>query len=92
MSARILHDLAPAGATAGPVLAHWWTLDFTGLLAELAQRFKSDVPYRYRETWATWLASQRLAYEGHTATITRAQAELDGYVARLFGEQAALSH
>lgn len=85
VSARILHDLAPAGATAGPVLEQWWTLDFAGLLAELAQRFKSDLPYRYRETWMAWLATQRLAHEGHTATIARTQAEIDQYVAGLFG-------
>lgn len=85
VSARILHDLAPAGATAGPVLEQWWALDFAGLLAELARRFNSDVPYRYRETWAAWLATQRLAHEGHTTTITRTQIELDQYVARLSG-------
>ena len=84
VTARILHDLAPAGATAGPLLAHWWALDFAGLLAELAQRFKSDLPYRYRDTWAAWFATQRLAYESHTSMIARMQAELDQSVKQLF--------
>ena len=76
-SIRVLRDLAPAGAIAGPRLAEWWQLSFEDFLVELAHRFKSDVPFRYRDGWRDHLRDQRVARQVCDAAIARAEDEID---------------
>lgn len=80
---RILRDLAPMGATLGPRLERWWELSFIAFLDELERRFKSDVPFRYREGWQRMLNEQRRAHFSLDAAISQLEAELDDMVERL---------
>lgn len=80
---NIMRDLAPPGATAGPTLAQWWLLSFDAFLAELARRFRGDVPFRYRDGWRDMLNEQRIAHQIHTAEIARLEELLDALVAGL---------
>ena len=80
---NIMRDLAPPGATAGPLLAQWWQLSFEAFLAELARRFRGDVPFRYRDGWRTMLNEQRVAHQVHSAKIAHLEAQLDEVVVGL---------
>lgn len=80
MLLKIMRDLAPPGATPGPLLARWWELSFEEFLAELARRFRGDVPFRYRDGWRDMLNEQRSAHITVGATIAITQVDLDTVV------------
>ncbi|MBC8160122.1 MAG: hypothetical protein H7Z42_02800 [Roseiflexaceae bacterium] len=74
---KIMRDLAPAGATAGPRLLQWWQLSFEEFLSELAHRFKGDVPFRYREGWQQYLNEQRRAHFASQGGIAQLEEQLN---------------
>jgi hypothetical protein len=81
---RLLADLGAPGRPLNQRLTAWWTLDFSGLRAEVQKVFRRDIPLRERDDWEAWLAEQQAAHARHTAEIVRLETDLNARAAALF--------
>ncbi len=94
--ARRIHDLLPspppkgAQITLGEALSHWWLLaDFKAFQAEVAKRFKADIPLKDRNDWEQWFTTERTRIHQLSANIAATERSIDEVVYTLFGLDAA---
>ncbi len=94
--ARRIHDLLPspppkgAQTTLGEALSHWWLLaDFKAFQAEVAKRFKADIPLKDRNDWEQWFSAERIRIQQLSANIAAVERSIDEMVYTLFGLGAA---
>lgn len=62
----------------------WPTLNFSGLRARLAKRWKIEIPVRERDEWERYFNARKAEVEALSARIADAEAEINDRVYRLF--------
>ena len=90
--ARRILDLLPrpppkgAQTTLGDKLSQWWLLeDFRAFSAEVAKRFKTDIPLRERGDWESLFKEQRVRVQQLSANVAAVERSIDAVVYELFG-------
>lgn len=90
--ARRILDLLPnpppkgAQTSLGDKLLQWWLLDdFKAFVAEVSKRFKTDIPLRERNDWASLFNEQRVRVHQHSASVAAIERSIDETVYALFG-------
>jgi hypothetical protein len=94
--ARRITDLLPnpppkgALSTLGDKLGHWWLLsDFKVFQAEVAKRFKADIPLRERNDWQALFEQERSRIGQLGANLAAVERRIDAIVYALFDLDAA---
>ncbi len=94
--ARRILDLLPnpppkgAQTSLGDKLLQWWLLDdFKAFAAEVAKRFKADIPLRERNDWESLFNEQRVRVHQLNASVAAVERSIDVAVYALFGLNAA---
>lgn len=82
---RLVADFGPPGVEPGPGLRRWWERSFEELRAAVAAELRSDIPARFRPTWAEIHADQRAAHAAAAARLAELQAAIDAQAAALYG-------
>ena len=79
-----------AQTTPGDKLAQWWLLaDFKAFSAEVAKRFKTEIPLRQRNDWELLFNEQRIRVQQLGANIAAVERSIDEVVYALFALSAA---
>lgn len=84
---RRIPDLCPRDRDSklNTKLIDWWTLDsFTAFRDEVKKHYKADIPLSERSDWEELFGREKAEIERLSAEITRAEAEIDAIVYRLF--------
>jgi hypothetical protein len=94
--ARRILDLLPnpppkgAQTSLGDKLSQWWLLDdFKAFAAEVAKRFKADIPLRERNDWESLFKEQRVRVHQLSANVAAVERSIDVAVYALFDLNAA---